>query len=65
MVTVKVFDVFGNEIQTIFADQANAGMLNTVWNGTNAAGMPVAPGAYFVRVVGEGFTASTKVTVAR
>ncbi len=65
MVTVKVFDVFGNEVQTIFADQAQAGLLNTVWNGTNAAGLPVAPGAYFVRVVGEGFSASTKVTVAR
>lgn len=65
MVTVKVFDVFGNEVQTIFADQAQAGLLTTVWNGTNAAGMPVAPGAYIVRVIGEGFSATTKVTVAR
>jgi hypothetical protein len=64
-VTVKIFDVFGSEINTVYADQATAGTLTTTWNGTNYNGTPVAPGAYIVRVVGEGFSMTNKITVAR
>lgn len=64
-VTVKVYDIFGSEIKTIYAEEAQAGLLTTVWNGTNAAGVPVAPGTYVVRVVGDGFSASSKITIAR
>ena len=62
---MKIFDVFGSEINTVYADQATAGTLTTTWNGTNYNGTPVAPGAYIVRVVGEGFSLTNKITVAR
>ena len=39
--------------------------MSLMWDGTNSAGMPVAPGTYVVRVMGEGFNAMSKITVAR
>jgi len=64
-VTVKIFDVFGSEINTVYADNAAQGTLTTSWNGTNYSGTPVAPGTYVVRVVGDGFSTTNKITVAR
>ena len=64
-VTVKIFDVFGSEVNTVYADQATAGTLTTTWDGTNYSGTPVAPGSYIVRVIGDGFSSTNKITVAR
>ena len=64
-VTVKIFDVFGSEVNTVYADQATAGTLTMTWDGTNYSGTPVAPGSYIVRVIGDGFSSTNKITVAR
>ena len=63
-VTVKVFDLFGSEVATVF-DGPASGTLSTSWNGTNNTGALVAPGAYVIRVSGEGFTTAKTITVAR
>ena len=64
-VSVKIYDLFGSEVKSIFNGEASEGALALIWDGTNSVGMPVAPGAYIVRVVGEGFNAMNKITVAR
>jgi hypothetical protein len=63
--TVKIYDIFGSEVKTVFNGDAAAGAMTLAWDGTNNAGMPVAPGSYIVRVMGEGFSAMSKITVAR
>lgn len=62
--TVRVFDAFGKSIATIFNGTANAGTLSATWNGTDANGMLVAPGAYIVRVDGA-TTTSMMISVVR
>jgi len=62
--TVRVFDTFGKSVATIFNGTANAGTLSATWNGTDATGMLVAPGAYIVRVDGATST-SIMISVVR
>ena len=64
-VTVKVYDLFGAEVATVYNNVATAGTLNTTWDGTNITGALVAPGAYVIRVLGEGFSSAKTITVAR
>jgi flagellar hook assembly protein FlgD len=51
-VTVRIFDTFGKLIATVFDGAAVAGQLSVNWNGLDASGNRVAPGAYMVRVDG-------------
>ena len=50
-VTLTVFDVNGRLVRTLVRDAAKpAGMFEAEWNGTDAAGLPVASGVYFYRL---------------
>ncbi len=50
-VTLRVFDVRGRLVQTVLDDeQLSAGRHSRVWNGTDAAGRPVAAGVYLYRL---------------
>lgn len=51
-VTVRIFDSFGKLVATVFDGAAVAGQLSVNWNGLDASGNRVAPGAYMVRVDG-------------
>ncbi len=62
--TIRIFDAFGKNIATIFNGTANAGTLSATWNGTDATGTLVAPGAYIVRVDGAA-TTSIIISVVR
>ena len=62
--TVRIFDAFGKSVATIFNGTANAGTLSATWNGTDASGALVAPGAYIIRVDGAS-TASMMISIVR
>jgi hypothetical protein len=64
-VTVTIHDVFGKVVNTIFNGDAAAGTMSLAWNGVDAAGARVAAGTYIVRVAGDNFSTTTKLTVAR
>ncbi|MBI2619059.1 MAG: T9SS type A sorting domain-containing protein [Ignavibacteriales bacterium] len=50
-VSLKIYDILGQEVATILDDIRNAGYLTTEWNGRNGHGERVASGVYFYRLV--------------
>lgn len=54
LVTLKVYDVLGREIETLSEGERIAGRYPVVWNGTNRNGDQVASGVYFYRIVASG-----------
>ena len=50
MVTLKVYNLLGQEVATLVEGVTGAGFRSVVWNGTNRSGSPVASGLYFYRI---------------
>lgn len=50
MVSLKVYNLLGQEVVTLFNDMQTAGRFEAVWNGRNAAGAQVSSGIYFYRL---------------
>lgn len=63
--TVRVYDLFGKLVNTIYDGEAQAGTVSFAWSGVDANGTPVAPGSYIVRVDGNNVSESQRVTVVR
>jgi hypothetical protein len=64
-VQLEINDVYGNVIRSYSVD-AKAGTVNSVeWNTVDNNGAQVASGTYIYKLVGEGFSLSRKMTVAR
>jgi len=49
-VSLKVFNVKGQEINTLVNSTQGAGIYNLSWNGNDKAGKPVSSGTYFVKL---------------
>lgn len=49
-VTLKVYDILGNEIKTSVNDEKPAGTYDVIWNGENNLGVKVSSGIYLVRI---------------
>ena len=64
-VVVRIYDAFGKLVNTIANENVVSGTFTASWNGTDAAGTPVVPGTYVIRVDGAGMNASGMVTVVR
>jgi hypothetical protein len=50
-VSIRVYNMLGQEIATLLNDEVNAGVYNVTWNGMNEFGVKVATGTYIYRVV--------------
>jgi len=50
-VTIKVYNMLGQEIATLLNQDVNAGIYNITWNGVDNSGSKVATGTYIFRVV--------------
>jgi hypothetical protein len=50
-VTLKIYNVLGQEVVTLFEGQRGAGTFQAVWNGRNSAGNQIASGMYFYNLV--------------
>ena len=48
--TVRVFDLAGHRVRTLFAGEQGGGSFSVKWDGTNAAGQQMSPGIYLFRV---------------
>ena len=64
-VRVTVYDPAGRKVRTLWDGWQMAGGHSLPWDGTNDAGEDLGAGIYFVRLEGEGFDESRKVTVVR
>jgi len=49
-VTLRVYNVLGQEVRQLRNEEQNASYYNVVWNGLSASGAPVASGIYFYRL---------------
>jgi hypothetical protein len=57
-VTLKIYNILGEEVATVFSGMLDQGRHRFTWEGRNSAGAPVASGVYFVRlttVTGQSF----------
>ena len=62
-VTIIVSDISGNVVSVLQRGVQDPGDRSVSWDGKNRGGRSVAPGLYFVRVVGPGFDEVRKVLV--
>ena len=65
MVTINVFNLAGELVDTLYSDQQSPGQYSTSWNGRNFNGQDVARGIYFIRVVAPGVDEFRKVLVVK
>jgi len=65
-VTLKVFDVAGREVATIFEnEELEAGWHQHIWNGRSAQGQALTSGIYFYRLQTDKFSKTLKMTLLR
>ncbi len=50
LVTIKIFNITGSQVKSLFQGQQNKGYQRIAWDGTNADGKPVDSGMYFIQV---------------
>jgi len=64
-VTLKVYNLLGEEIATLVNEARPAGFHVAVWDGRNQFGQTVASGIYVYRLVGEGNSISRKMAMLK
>ncbi|UCF06477.1 MAG: T9SS type A sorting domain-containing protein [bacterium] len=64
-VVIKVFDVAGRKVQTIYTGQATRGRNTYVWDGRDSAGKQVASGVYFCTLETGSFLLKRKILKLR
>ncbi len=52
-VSLKIYDMLGQQVRTLVDDDQNAGFKEVVWDGKNDFGQPVASGVYLYRMVAD------------
>lgn len=55
-VSLVIYDIRGNLVQTLQSDHQSAGWYDVVWNGETADGKTVSTGVYFARLVAGGYS---------
>ena len=64
-VEVSVFNVLGQQVNTLVSEELPAGSHTVVWDGTNGRGTPVASGIYFYRIVAGDFSQTKKMLMLK
>ncbi|GJQ61483.1 MAG: hypothetical protein SCALA702_05360 [Melioribacteraceae bacterium] len=65
MVSVKVYNMLGQEVKTLVNEVKNAGTYNLNWNGTDNFGSSIASGVYIVRIQANDFVMSRKMVLLK
>lgn len=66
VVSLRIYDVHGRLVKTVYANERmKPGRYSFRWNGTDAAGVQVASGIYFVQLSAGDFTGSKKAIIVR
>lgn len=64
-VTIRIFNILGQEVRTLVDTPQEAGQYRVTWNGTDQAGKAVASGVYLYRIVAGDFAASRKMVLLK
>jgi hypothetical protein len=64
-VTVKVYNLLGQEVTTLFSDNVNAGVQTLKWNGKDSYGFDASSGAYICTMSSGNFIQSVKMTLIK
>ncbi len=56
LVTLKIYNILGQEVLTLVNRSQDAGYYEVRWDGTNESGMPLGSGLYFARIIADKFT---------
>jgi flagellar hook assembly protein FlgD len=64
-VTLKVYNLLGQEVKTLVNETQQAGFHTIIWNGRNGAGYAVASGLYFYRLEAGAFTKAKKMLLLK
>ncbi len=64
-VTVKIYNIMGQEVKTIFEGYGSSGENTVVWNGDNRRGSPVSTGVYLVQLKSRDNQKTIKTTFLR
>jgi len=64
-ITIKIFDMLGREIRTLFAGEALRGTYTVEWDGLNDAGFKMSSGSYIYRMIAGEFVQSKKMILLK
>jgi len=64
-VTVKIYDMLGQEVRTLFTGEVVRGIYAANWNGLNDAGLQMSSGSYIYKMVAGDFVQSKKMVLLK
>jgi hypothetical protein len=64
-ITLRIFNVLGQEVRTLVSGQRSAGQHSVTWDGRDNAGRTVASGVYLYRLKADGFVQSRKMMLLK
>ena len=64
-VMIKIYDILGREVKTLFDDQVQRGRYTLDWDGLNESGMRMSSGTYIYRMVANDFVQSKKMLLLK
>lgn len=64
-VVIKIYDMLGQEIRTLFSGQVESGTYRTQWDGLNDAGLQMSSGNYIYRMQAGDFVQTKKMTLLK
>jgi flagellar hook assembly protein FlgD len=64
-VTLKVYNLLGQEVKTLVTEIQGKGVYTVEWNGTNHNGLEVAGGIYFYRLISDTFVQTRKMILLK
>jgi photosystem II stability/assembly factor-like uncharacterized protein len=65
IVTIKVYDILGNEMKTLLNESLTSGKYQLTWDGTDNNGNRVSSGTYFINMVSGSFNKSIKTVMVK
>jgi len=64
-VTVKIYDMLGQEVRTLFASEVMRGTYSVEWDGMNDSGMQMSSGSYIYRMIAGDYVQSKKMVLLK
>ena len=65
LVTIKIYNLLGQEVKTLVSHEMSAGNYSVEWNGESNTGSRVASGIYIYRITAGAFTSSKKMIMLK
>ncbi|HNB58413.1 MAG TPA: FlgD immunoglobulin-like domain containing protein, partial [bacterium] len=62
---LKVYNMLGQEVRTLFSEYKPAGNFETIWDGKNEKGLAVASGVYLYRLSSGSFTQTRRMVLVK